>query len=80
MTSHAPTAAKPSPWFPITAVVGWIGVVTVYLCAAFVPRVPQTYPMLYGHDGISTAQRVFETAFYFTVLSATVVAVVRTLL
>jgi hypothetical protein len=80
-TTPAPRAThRGSIWFLITAIAAWLGVVTVYLFAATVPPDPQTVETLYGYDGISTGQRVFETAFYFTVLSVTVVAIVSTML
>jgi hypothetical protein len=72
--------SRGSLWFLITAVAAWLGVVTVYLFAAIVPPDPQTVETLYGYDGISTPLRVFQTAFYFTVLSVTVVAIVSTML
>jgi NADH:ubiquinone oxidoreductase subunit 3 (subunit A) len=82
--SFSPGASAPptrgSVWFLITAVAAWLGMVTVYLFAAVVPPDPQSVETLYGYDGISTAHRVFQTAFYFTVLSVTVVAIASTML
>lgn len=73
-------SAKGSPWFLITAIAAWLGIITVYLFAAIIHPDPQPDPNYFGYDGISRGHRVLETAFYFTVASSTVVAIVHTIL
>lgn len=80
MTTNSTAPAKGSPWFLITAIAAWLGIITVYLFAAIIHPDPQPDPNYFGYDGISTGRRVLETVFYFTVTSATVVGVVHTLL